>query len=102
VRIANENAELNAVVGKFTAECGDLTERAKGKYNLVLANIVADVIINLTDNIKTFMAEDAIFVMSGIIDTREQDVLAALDKNGFDIIERKPENGWVCLVSKSR
>ena len=102
VRIANENAELNEVVGKFTAECGDLTEHAKGKYNLVLANIVADVIINLTDNIKTFMAEDAIFVMSGIIDTREQDVLAALDKNGFDIIERKPENGWVCLVSKSR
>ena len=102
VRIALENAELNGVVGKFTAECGDLTQHAEGKYNLVLANIVADVIINLTDNIKTYMAEDATFVMSGIIDTREQDVLAALDKNGFDIIERKPENGWVCLVAKSR
>ncbi len=102
VRIANENAELNSVVGKFTAKCGDLTEHAKGKYNLVLANIVADVIINLTDNIKTYMAEDATFVMSGIIDTREGDVLAALNKNGFDIIERKPENGWVCLVAKSR
>ncbi len=102
VRIANENAELNEVVGRFTAECGDLTEHAKGKFNLVLANIVADVIINLTEDIKTYMAEDATFVMSGIIDTREEDVLAALDKNGFDIIERKPENGWVCLVSKSR
>ena len=102
VRIANENAELNEVVGKFTAECGDLTEHAKGKFNLVLANIVADVIISLTEDIKTYMAEDATFVMSGIIDTREEDVLAALDKNGFDIIERKPENGWVCLVAKSR
>lgn len=102
VRIANENAELNEVVGKFTAECGDLTEHAKGKFNLVLANIVADVIINLTENIKTYMAEDATFVMSGIIDTREGDVLAALDKNSFDILERKPENGWVCLVAKSR
>ncbi|MDO4418779.1 MAG: 50S ribosomal protein L11 methyltransferase [Ruminococcus sp.] len=102
VRIANENAELNNVTSKFTAKCGDLTEHAKGKYNLVLANIVADVIINLTDNIKTYMAEDATFVMSGIIDTREGDVLAALEKNGFDIIERKPENGWVCLVAKSR
>lgn len=102
VRIAAENAELNAVSDKFTAECGDLTEHAKGKFNLVLANIVADVIISLTENIKTYMADDAVFVMSGIIDTREQDVLAALDKNGFDIIERKPENGWVCLVSKSR
>lgn len=102
VRIANENAELNNVAGKFTAECGDLTEHAKGKYNLVLANIVADVIINLTENIKTYMCDDATFVMSGIIDTREGDVLAALDKNGFDIIERKPDNGWVCLVSKSR
>lgn len=102
VRIANENAELNGVVGKFTAKCGDLTQHAKGKYNLVLANIVADVIINLTDNVKNYMAEDATFVMSGIIDTREEDVLRALDKNGFDIIERKPENGWVCLVAKSR
>ncbi len=102
VRIALENAELNGVVGKFTAQCGDLTQHAKGKYNLVLANIVADVIINLTDNIKNYMADDATFIMSGIIDTREQDVLVALDKNGFDIIERKPENGWVCLVAKSR
>lgn len=102
VRIANENAELNDVVGRFTAQCGDLTEKAKGKYNLVLANIVADVIISLTENIKNFMEDDAVFVMSGIIDTREKDVLAALEKNGFDIIERKPENGWVCLVSKSR
>ena len=102
VRIANENAELNDVVGRFTALCGDLTEKAKGKYNLVLANIVADVIISLTENIKNFMEDDAVFVMSGIIDTREKDVLAALEKNGFDIIERKPENGWVCLVSKSR
>ena len=102
VRIANENAELNEVVGRFTAECGDLTEHAKGKFNLVLANIVADVIISLTENIKTYMAEDATFVMSGIIDTREEDVLAALNKNGFDIIERKPENGWVSLVAKSR
>lgn len=102
VRIANENAELNSVSGKFTAECGDLTEHAKGKYNLVLANIVADVIISLTDNIKTYMSDDAVFVMSGIIDTRESDVLSALEKNGFEVIERKPENGWVCLVAKSR
>ena len=102
VRIANENAELNAVSGKFKAECGDLTQHAKGKYDLVLANIVADVIINLTKNIKAYMAEDATFVMSGIIDTRECDVLKALEENGFDIIERKPENGWVCLVAKSR
>lgn len=102
VRIANENAELNSVASKFTAKCGDLTEHANGKYNLVLANIVADVIINLTDNIKTYMADDATFVMSGIIDTREQDVLTALDKNGFDIIQRKTQNGWVCLVAKSR
>lgn len=101
VRIAEENAELNGVSEKFTAKCGDLTEHAQGKYNLVLANIVADVIINLTDNVKTYMAEDATFVMSGIIDTREKDVLEALDKNGFNIIERKTQNGWVCLVAKS-
>lgn len=102
VRIARENAGLNEVENKFTAKCGDLTQYARGKYNLVLANIVADVIINLAKSIKDYLTDDGVFVMSGIIDTREEDVLKALDENGFDVIERRLENGWVCLVAKSR
>lgn len=102
VRIANENGALNGVQDKFSAKCGDLTEHAKGKYNLVLANIVADVIINLTDNVADYMEDGAVFVMSGIIDTREQDVLDALSKNGFNIIRRKTQNGWVCLVAEHK
>lgn len=102
VRIANDNAALNNITDKFVAKCGDLTEHAQGKYDLVLANIVADVIINLTESIKNYMKEDAIFVMSGIIDTREQDVLMALEANGFEVIRRDALNGWVCFAAKSK
>lgn len=102
VRIARENARLNEVESRFTAKCGDLTQYARGKYNLVLANIVADVIINLAKSIKEYLTDDGVFVMSGIIDTREEDILKALDENGFDVIERRLENGWVCLAAKSR
>ena len=62
-------------------------ENAKisGKYNVVCANIVADVVIRLLGDVRTFMEENAVLLVSGIIDTRENDVLAAAEKHGFKV-----------------
>lgn len=99
VKTAVQNAEINHVADRFTGICGDLTDKVSGKYNIVVANIVADVIILLTKDIEQFMHHETVYLMSGIIDTREKDVLAALaDK--FDIIARKTEKGWVALAAK--
>lgn len=101
VTTAEENAKINGVADKFTVLSGDLTEKVTGKYDLIAANIVADAIMLLSKGVKNFMKEDTVYIMSGIIDMREQEVVEALETD-FDIIEFHRENGWVCLVAKAK
>ena len=102
VRTAAENAELNGVADRFTAICGSFTEKVEGKFDIVLANIVADAIIFLSKGVSGFMKDDAVYIMSGIIDTRADEVKAEVSKY-FDIIEEHLDGGWVCLAAvKSR
>ncbi len=101
VKKAEENAELNGFdKTKYTVYEGNLTDKVSGKYNVVVANIVADVIIMFCKDVGNFMYEDSVFITSGIIDEREQDVVSAFDKYGFEIIERRESNGWLCFVTK--
>lgn len=98
-RTAGENAELNGVGDRFTAICGSFTDKVEGKYDIVLANIVADAIMFLSKGVKDFMKDDAVYIMSGIIDTRGEEVKASVSKY-FDIIEEHSDGGWVCLAAK--
>ena len=101
VKTAVENAEINHVEDRFTGICGNLTDQVTGTYDIVVANIVADVIIMLTKDVEQFMKPDTVYLMSGIIDTREQDVLTAVEQH-FTIIDRKEEKGWVALSAKRK
>lgn len=96
VKTAAQNAERNRVADRFTGICGSLTEKVDGKFDVVAANIVADVIVELTKDIERYLSPGAVYLMSGIIDEREQDVLCAL-RGKFDVIARKEEKGWVAL-----
>lgn len=101
VKKARENAELNGFdETRYTALEGDLADKVTGKYNVVAANIVADVIILFCSQVKEFMSDDAVFITSGIIDTRESDVLEAFKKYGFSIVERRERGGWLCFALK--
>lgn len=99
VKTAVQNAEINHVHERFAGVCGDLTEQVSGQYHIVVANIVADVILLLTKDIEQFLYPDSVYLMSGIIDTREKDVLAALSSK-FEVIRRKTEKGWIALAAK--
>lgn len=101
VRTAKENAEINGVGDRFTAICGSFTEKVEGKYDIVLANIVADAIMFLSEGVKDFMKDNAVYVMSGIIDTRADEVKQSVSRY-FDIIEEHLENGWVCFAAKAK
>ena len=101
VKTADENAEINHVADRFTGICGNLTDKVTGKYDIVVANIVADVIIELTKDVEQFMKPETLYLMSGIIDTREQDVLAAIAPH-FEVVDRKEEKGWVALSARRR
>ena len=98
VKTAKENAELNNVSGKTEYIVGDLADKISGKYNVVCANIVADVVIRLLGDVRTFMEENAVLLVSGIIDTRENDVLAAAEKHGFTVKEKQYKDNWCAFA----
>ncbi len=101
VKVAIENGKLNGLeYPGYNMIVGNLIDRISGKYSVVTANIVADAIIMLTPDVKKFLAEDAVYIVSGIIDIREDEVLCCLAENGFEIVKRREEGGWVCLECK--
>ena len=98
VKSSIENAERNNVADRYTGIHGDLAEKASGCYDIITANIVADAIIMLSADIEKLMNDKTIYIMSGIIDTRLDDVLSALPLT-LRIIERYEEKGWICLAA---
>ena len=98
-KTAVENGKANAFTPpQYQIFCGDMTEQIKDKYDVVVANIVADIIILFCQNARQFMKPNGIFIVSGIIDSREQDVLDAFQKYGFKILERHQSENWLCFV----
>ena len=101
VRTAIENAAFNHVDDKVKAVAGDLVDKVAGKYDIVVANIVADAIISLSASVGNFMTEDSVYIVSGIIDTRADDVKNAVCDT-FDIIEENTHRNWYCFVLKRK
>ena len=100
VKTARENAEINGISDKATFEVGDLTQVVSGKYGVICANIVADVIIRLLPDVDEFMTEGGVLIVSGIIDIRKDDVLKAVNDNGFKIADQKYKDNWCAFVLK--
>ena len=105
--VVMSNAALNGIgTDKMMAWAGDiiadssLRARIGGGYQLVLANIVADVIIPLSVVVRQFMAPGAVFICSGIIEHRWPETEAALISNGFEILDHKFEEEWHCFVCR--
>ena len=101
VKTAQENARLNKMEKNFTGICGNLAEKVTGQYQMITANIVADVVIQLTKDVPQFLAPGGIYIISGIIDTREQDVLDAL-QDRFTVVSRKEDHGWIAMALSAR
>ncbi|MDD6400870.1 MAG: 50S ribosomal protein L11 methyltransferase [Lachnospiraceae bacterium] len=113
VRASLENAEVNKInKDKLVFTCGNLLDSSNGdiakaleinknnKYDIVVANILADVIIPLSGVVRPLLKEDGIFITSGIINMKEEEVKKALLDNGFDIIDIVHMNDWVSIVAK--
>jgi len=108
--ISRENAAYNGFAApEFTALTGNVTEDtalmeelAAKEYDLVLVNIVADVIIGLSPVLKAFLTDSSTLICSGILDTRLQDVLDALDKGGLEVTGIREKEDWRCVRAKRR
>ena len=100
VKVAKENAVLNNVEDKTEFVCGDLTDKVHGKFEIVTANIVADVIIRLLSTVKNYLVKGGTFIVSGIIDTRADEVENACREAGFVTKKRLEHGGWVAIMMK--
>ena len=101
VKASRENAALNHVEDRYTGIHGNLADKAEGTYDIITANIVADAIIMLSGDITRFMNGKTVYLMSGIIDTRLEDVLAALPEQ-LEVFAQYEEKGWLCLAARLR
>ncbi|MBQ2942191.1 MAG: 50S ribosomal protein L11 methyltransferase [Clostridia bacterium] len=95
VKTAKENALLNGYSEpEFTVFEGDLADKVTGEYDVVLANIVADIICELSENVCKYIKKDGKFITSGIIDFKAEKVKTALKDNGINILEGKNQKDW--------
>lgn len=99
--VAYENAALNGIgKDRYAVLVGDvlsngaLREALGGGYDVVVANIVADVIIGLAPMVQQFLKPGGLFLCSGIIDTRAGEVADALRQNGWEIETTRSGEGW--------
>lgn len=100
--VAFENAALNGVgPDRLSVYAGDVLSDKRlaarlepGQNRVVLANIVADVIIPLSARAGEFMTEDGVFLTSGVIEGRQEEVIAALEQNGFAVTRHLERGGW--------
>ena len=102
VKIAGENARLNRVDDRFKAVCGDLATGISGQFDVICANIVADIILRLLPDVGPLMAPDCDFIMSGIIEERKQDVLDGLEEYGLVPVDILQDRGWCCIRAKKK
>ncbi len=101
VKTAIENGELNGMrEPRYTIVEGDLVDKINGEYDVVLANIVADAIKMLSPTIPKFLKPNGIYIVSGIIAERGDEVETCLVECGFTIAERHEHGGWLCFVCR--
>ena len=107
VDVAYENAALNGIgKDRYTVRWGDvLTDAALRQemgagYDIVVANIVADVIMGLSPHVRPFLKSGGLFLCSGIIDDRAAEVLEKLKADGWDVFEQRSSEGWFSYLCK--
>ena len=99
VRIAGENLENNGISPKlFSISCTTLGSYYHEKFDLMAANILAEVIIDILPEIKSRLAPDGIAILSGIINLWQDRVKASLDSSGFSILETRITGEWLAMA----
>ena len=100
VKVANENIKDSGLTN-VTCDVSDLlkqVDKSGGTYDVICANIVADIIIRMMPDVGALMDENSVILASGIIVERSEDVINGFAEHGFKIVERIDENGWCALA----
>ena len=101
-RVATENVALNHLSDTVRTACGDLLESVDETADIVVANIIADVICMFAQPLVDHIVPGGLFICSGIIKEREQDVVNALTAADYTILETKRKGEWVAMLSRRK
>lgn len=102
LKIVEENLEQNNVQDIISVAQSDLMQNVHCKAELVIANIIADIIIRLFDQLDEHLEQGGTLLTSGIIEDRIEDVLAAAEKHGYGVVEQLENKGWACITFKRK
>ena len=101
VEIAAENLKLNGLKAqRMRVICGDLVEGIREKYDIVAANILSQVILDLLKDIGRVLKSGGVFICSGIVDKNEKQVVASMKNIGFEILEISSQDEWVAIAGR--
>lgn len=101
-KVSRENAELNKVTDKLDIRCGNLLDVVADKADVIVANIIADIIISFSEDAMDFLKESGVFISSGIIRDRRDDVLIKLRKQGFKVLEVLEMGEWCAIAAEGK
>ena len=99
VKVAEENCQVNKVADVVTVSQNDLLQGMKTTADVIVANILADVIIKITNDVYQSLVPNGIFIASGIISEKQEQVVAAMVEAGLTIVEIAEENDWVAITA---
>ena len=102
VEIAKQNIKLNAVSSKIDVIEGNLMTDIHQRYNIIVANLFAELINEMSENVHSFLEDDGVFITTGILDTKEKLVVKQYENLGFYLNERMQIGEWVCLAFLKR
>lgn len=95
-----ENAELNNCADLIIAKEADLTKGLDGKFDYVLINIIAEVIVHLLDYLHVNLKKGSKLILSGIIEENTDIVIDKLKERGYMVLELNRDSGWTSILAE--
>jgi ribosomal protein L11 methyltransferase len=99
VAVAKQNLEDNGI-HRFDLACANLVDPVSRPYNLVTANILAEVILDLLPDIPVVVKPEGLFICSGIIAAKKEMVLSGLGSTGVEVIDVQEMDAWVAIAAR--
>ena len=100
VIVSKENAAFNKLEDRISIVEGDLTKGVDYKADIVVANLMADLVVILAKDVRRHLNPGGLYVSSGILAEKKEEVAARIRGAGFEIVEIYEEDEWVCIVAR--
>ncbi|MDO5718803.1 MAG: 50S ribosomal protein L11 methyltransferase [Tissierellia bacterium] len=102
IETTKRNAELNHCLDKIEVRQMDLTDGLNSKYDIVVVNIIAEIIVELLKELPYYLNKSALVILSGILEEKKEMVQSAIIDAGLDLVKTKNDSGWICMLVENK